>query len=290
MAINFNGLTNYVDEQRYPLIKKAVLGGKTIGLINLQTGVKGAAAINLLNVDPAIQAGGCGWNAQGDAALSQRILDSKLLKTNMSFCDKDMRNYWMNYEVKIGAGKETLPFEEYFTTGVVEKIAEKLERMVWQGREEEGGFKGLLPILDETDRATATASDAYGLIKATYEAIPVEVLDKAVIFVGMDTFRSFMLSLVEKNLYHYPANGADVQEIIFPGTNTKVVAVAGLNGTRKAVGADPANLFFGCDMLEDAETFDIWYSKDNQEFRLAVQFNGATQVAYPNEVVVGSIE
>lgn len=290
MAINFNGLTNYVDEQRYPLIKKAVLGGKTIGLINLQTGVKGAAAINLLNVDPAIQAGGCGWNAQGDAALSQRILDSKLLKTNMSFCDKDMRNYWMNYEVKIGAGKETLPFEEYFTTGVVEKIAEKLERMVWQGREEEGGFKGLLPILDETDRATATASDAYGLIKATYEAIPVEVLDKAVIFVGMDTFRSFMLSLVEKNLYHYPANGADVQEIIFPGTNTKVIAVAGLNGTRKAVGADPANLFFGCDMLEDAETFDIWYSKDNQEFRLAVQFNGATQVAYPNEVVVGSIE
>lgn len=289
MAVNFN-VSQYVDEQRLPLIKKAVLGAKTVGLINLQAGVKGKAAINLINVDPAIQAGGCGWNASGDANLSQREIDSKLLKVNMSFCDKDFAAYWANYEIKIGAGKETLPFEEYFTTSVIEGINAKVERMVWQGNEGEG-FKGLLPILDEeSGKQTATASDAYGLIKATYEAIPVEVLDKAVIFVGADTFRSFMLSLVEKNLYHYPANGADVQEIILPGTNTKVIAVNGLNGTRKAVGADPMNLFYGCDMLDDKETVDFWYSKDNREYRLAVQFNAGTQVAYPNEVTVGSME
>ena len=43
-------------------------------------------------------------------------------------------------------------------------------------------------------------------------------------------------------------------------------------------------------MLDDAETFDLWYSKDNREYRLAVQFNAGTQVAYPNEVVVGGIQ
>lgn len=290
MAVNFNGLTAYVDEQRYPLIKKAVLGGKTIGLINLQTGVKGAAAINLINVDPAIQEGGCGFNAQGDAALSQRILDSKLLKVDMNFCDKDFIKYWTNYEVKVGAGKETLPFEEYFTSGVVEKVAEKLEKMVWNGTGEGNEFKGILTILaEEDDVKSANGTGAYATIKAAYQAIPVEVLDKAAIFVGMDTFRSFMLDLVEKNLYHYPANGADVQEIVLPGTSTKVIAVAGLNGTKKVVAADPENLFFGCDMLEDSEAFDFWYSKDNREYRLTISFNGASQVAYPNEVVVATI-
>lgn len=290
MAVNFEGLTTYVDEQRLPLIKKAVLGGKTIGLINLQAGVKGKAALNLINVDPAIQGGGCGWNAAGDSTLSQREIDSKLLKVNMAFCDKDFTAYWANYEVKIGAGKEQMPFEEYFTSAVIDGINAKVETMVWQGTEAEGQFKGLLPILAGAGAVTATGADAYGIIKATYEAIPVEVLDKAVIFVGADMFRAFMLALVEKNLYHYPANGAETQEIMLPGTNTKVIAVNGLNGTNKAVGANPANLFYGCDMLDDKETVDFWYSKDNREYRLAVQFNAGVQVAYPNEVAVGSKE
>lgn len=290
MALVFDGLSTYVDEQRLPLIKKAVLGGKTIGLINLQAGVKGKAALNLINVDPTIQAGGCGWNASGDATLSQREIDSKLLKVNMPFCDKDFAAYWANYEIKVGAGKETMPFEEAFTSSVIEGINAKVETMVWQGTGASGQFEGFLSILADAEGVkTVSATGAYEGIKAAYEAIPVEVLEKAAIFVGADTFRSFMLSLVEKNLYHYPANGADVQEIMLPGTNTKVIALNGLNGTKKAVAGDPANFFYGCDMLDDKETVEFWYSQDNREYRLAVQFNAGVQVAYPNEVVVATI-
>jgi hypothetical protein len=289
--MNFNGLTSYVDEQRLPLIKKAVLGGKTVGLINLQTGVKKSAAINLIDVEPTLQEGGCGWNANGTATLSQRVIETKALKVNIPFCDKDFLAYWTNYEVKIGAGKETLPFEEYFTSIVIAKINEKIETMVWKGNSENGAeFDGLIKVLEGTDAVSAeTKGDAYEAIKAVYASIPVAVLPKATIFVGADTFRSFMLQMVEKNFYHYAANGADVQEFMLPGTNTKVVAVNGLNGTNKVVAADAANLFYGCDMLDDAETFDLWYSKDNREYRLAVQFNAGVQVAYPNEVVVGGI-
>ena len=290
MAINFDGLTSYVDEQRLPLIKKSILGGKTVGIINLQTGVKGTAALNLIDVEPTLQEGGCGWNAEGAATLSQRKIESKLLKVNIPFCDKDFINYWTNYEVKVGAGKESLPFEEYFTSIVVEKINGEIERMVWQGDAEKGAeFDGLIKNLADAVTA-ATKTSAYEAIKAVYAAIPVAVLPKASIFVGADVFRTFMLEMVEKNFYHYSANGADVQEFVLPGTNTKVIAVNGLNGTKKIVAADAANLFYGCDMLDDAETFDLWYSKDNREYRLAVQFNAGTQVAYPNEVVVGGIQ
>lgn len=290
MAINVNGLEAYVDEQRLPLIKKAVLGGKSIGMINLQTGVKKSAALNLINVTPTLQAGGCGFNAQGDATLSQRVINTELLKVNMEFCDKDLLAYWAGYEVKVGAGKEQLPFEEYLTSAIIEGINEKVENLVWQGDKSKGAeFDGILTILDGEDVVTAQGTGAYAAIKAAYAAIPVAVLPKATIFVGADTFRSYMLEMVEKNYFHYAADGADVQEFIVPGTNTKVVAVNGLNGTNKVVAADAQNLFYGCDMLDDAETFDLFYSKDNRAYRLVVEFNSGTQVAFPNEVVVGTV-
>ena len=291
MAVNFNGLEAYVDEQRLPLIKKAVLGARTISKINLQTGVKKASALNLINVNPTIQAGNCGFSDAGTATLSQRVLNAELLKVNMEYCDKDFLQYWTGYEVKVGAGKETMPFEEYFTTSVVEGINEKMEKLVWNGDKDNAGeFDGILTILaGEDEVVTASGTGVYNAVKNAYKACPIEVLPKAVIFLGADSFREFMLEMVEKNYYHYPANGADVQEFVLPGTNTKVVAVNGLNTTKKVVVANPENLIFGCDMLDDMEIFDLFYDRSSRTYKLIVNFNGGTQVAYPNEVVVGTI-
>lgn len=289
MAFDLSKLTNYVDEQRLPLIKKAILGGKTVGLINLQTGVKHSAALNIVEIESALQAGSCGWNAKGDTHLSQRIITAEPLKVNMSFCDKDLLSKWTGYEVKAGLAGDKAPFEEYITTGVVENINESIEHSVWQGdKDVDGQFEGLLTIVD-TDAIKVTGTGAYAAIKAAYSAIPVNILSKAAIFVGADTFRSFMLEMVEKNYFHYPADGAKVEEFILPGTNTKVIAVNGLNGSNKVVAADPMNLFYGCDMLDDAEVFDFWYDKSNREYRIAVEFNAGVQVAFPDEVVVATV-
>jgi hypothetical protein len=289
MAVNFEGLTAYVNEQNPNLIKKAVLGAKTAQVINVQTDVKKSSAINLLAVNPELQAGGCGWNDAGSSSLSQRVIETKMLKVNQAFCDKDFLNYWMNYEVKVTVGKETLPFEEYFTGAIVDNINEKVEKMIWTGADSASEFKGFLPILaGEEDVITVTGTGAYDTIKKAYMAIPEAILDKAVIFVGADTYRQFIQEMVEKNFYHYSADNT-AQEFVLPATTTKVIAVNGLNGTKKVVAGAPENFFYGCDMLNDAETFELWYSKDNREYRLAVQFNGGCQVAYPSEVVVATL-
>lgn len=292
MAVDLTSLTSYVDEQRLPLIKKSVLGAKTTGLINVQTDVKSVAAINLLAVNPTLQAGGCGWNDAGSAKLSQRKIQTKLLKVNQSFCDKDFLNYWCNYEAKVGVGKETLPFEEYFTSAIVDSVNASVERMIWNGNDSASEFKGFLPILAAEDDVItvepAEGTSAYGAIKEVYMAIPEEILDKAVIFVGADTFRAFIQEMVEKNYYHYSAD-ASAQEFVLPATNTKVIALNGLNGTKKIVAGDPANFFYGCDMMDDKEQFEMWYSQDNREYRLAIQFNGGVEVAYPEEIVVATL-
>ena len=298
MSLNLNSLPLYVEQRRLPLIAEAVLKAKSASLFNLQTDIKTSAAINLVSVAPVIQDGGCGWNDAGTATLSQRIINTGLMKVNMSFCEQDFLKYWTGYEVKVGVGNETLPFEEYFTSQIVKEVQASIEKGIWQGdtASEDANinkFDGLVKILNAASGVIkptiATGTSAYDAIKAVYMAIPEKVLDKASILVGADTFRSFMQELVEKNYYHYAANGYPVEEFVMPGTNTKVIAVNGLNGTGKIVAADLNNLFYGCDMVNDAEIFDLWYSKDFREYRLAIQFNAGVQVAFPNEVVLGTI-
>ena len=296
MALNLNSLPLYVEQRRFPLIKEAVLKAKSASLFNLQTDIKTSAAINLVTVAPVLQDGGCGWSDAGTATLSQRIIETGLMKINQSFCEKDFLKYWTGYEVKVGVGSETLPFEEYFTSLIVEEVKASIEKMIWQGDKASedanvNKFDGLIKILNAADGVVkptiATGATAYEAIKAVYMAIPEKVLDKAVILVGADKFRAFMQEMVEKNYFHYSADGYPNEEFILPGTNTRVIAVNGLNGTNKIVAASLDNLFYGCDLANDAETFDLWYSKDFREFRLAISFNAGVQVAFPNEVVMG---
>lgn len=292
MAMDFTNLPQYVEQEKLGLIKRTVLGAKTLGYINVQADVKGTAAINVMDADVAIQAGGCGFTADGITRLSQRNIETKLLKVNESICDKDFINYWTSYAVKVGAGKETLPFEEHFTSLIVDKVKAQVERMIWQGEAANATqFEGFISILNNAEgviKLTEKEYSAYNTILHTYQAIPENILDKAVIFVGADTYRTFIMEMVEKNFYHYDG-GDGSGEFIFPATNTKIVAVNGLNGTKKVIAADPANLYYGCDMMNDAETFDLWYSKDNREYRLAIQFNGGVQVAFADEVVVAEL-
>lgn len=121
-----------------------------------------------------------------------------------------------------------------------------------------------------------------------YNAIPVEVLEGSSILIGADKFRSFIQAMVEKNYYHYDGKPMD-NEIVIPGTNVRLIAVNGLNGTNKMIaGQLDKNFFYGCDMLNDEEKFEFWYSQDNREFRLAIEFNAGVQVAFPDEVVLGA--
>lgn len=290
-------LTAYVEQRRLPLIKEAVLKAKSASLFNLQTDIKTSAALNLLST--AIQFGdglACGWDEAGTQTLSQRILATGNIKINMAYCDKEMLKYWTQYQVRVAAGQKTLPFEEDFVNAVVENVKAAIETAIWQGDTTSGinnlkYFDGLLKILKDaagTVAVTLTGASAYDDIMAVYNAIPEKVLDGASILVGSDTFRKFIQELVAKNYYHYSGENLN-GEIMLPGSQVKVIAVNGLNGTDKIVaGQLDKNFFYGCDMMNDEEKFELWYSQDFREFRLAIEFNAGVQVAFPDEVVLGT--
>lgn len=292
MAINVSALTAYVDEQRLPLIRKTIFAAPSVKHFNLQTGVKHSAALNILNTTVAFGDGAtCGWDEAGSSAFSQRTLEVGNYKVNMSFCDKAMLKYWNGYEVRVAAGQKSLPFEEDFVAGVIDGVAEKLETIIWQGVKATDKMDGILTILGK--EGTVIKSEAgttiYDSVLNAYKAIPAKKLDKAAMFIGVDKFRDLVLELTAKNLYHYNPTVDEKMEIVLPGTNTRVIAVSGLNGKSNVVAADPENIYYGVDMEGDEETFDLWYSQDNQEFRLAINFNAGVQVAFPDEVVLGAL-
>ena len=291
MAINVSGLTAYVDEQRLPLIRKTIFAAPSVKHFNLQTGIKHAAALNILNTTVAFGDGAtCGWNEAGTSAFSQRVLEVGNFKVNMSFCDKAMLKYWNGYDVRVAAGQKSLPFEEDFVNGIIDGVKDKLEGLIWKGVKATDKMDGILTILSAASASTiqptlASGDTIYEKTVKAYQAIPAKILDKAAIFMGVDNFRDLVLELTAKNLYHYSPEVDGSMEIVLPGTSTKVYGVAGLNGQNAIVAGNPENIYYGVDMEGDEEKFDLWYSQDNQEFRLAINFNAGVQVAFPDEIV-----
>lgn len=293
-------LPNYVEEHRLPLIAEAVLGAKSAKLFTLQSDIKHAAALNLVNSTIEFGDGAtCGWDPAGSQELTQRILTVGNIKVNMPYCERELLDKWLGYEVRVRAGIETLPFEEIFINEVLKNIAEEVEVAIYQGDTTSQTnnlkyFDGLLKILNAEagtiDVNAATQTTLMDKIMAVYAAIPETAFSRGnvAILVGMDTFRAFTLELIKENLYHYDL-GAPEGEFVLPGTKVRVIGVNGLNGTDTVIAASLRNLFFGTDLMNDMEVFDFWYSKDNQEFRLVVKFNAGVQVAFPDEVVLGAL-
>lgn len=297
MAYDVSNLPAYVQENRLPLLAAAILKGKTVEVINRQSGVKGKAALNIVDVTAPFQAGAtCGFNASGDDEFSQRIIETTLVKVEKEWCWKDVIGTWAEYEYRIVAGDKTLAFEEFFLTKIAEQIAATIETVIWQGSVSPA-INGLLTVA-ATVPVTATAftgATDYDKIMEAYMAVPEAVLDKAVIFCSASRFRGFVQGLVAANLYHYnPA--APTDEIILPGTNTRVIKVNGLNNTTYTdglttvtdvvVAADPMNLVYGYDVDDAERALDVWFSKDNDSIRLRAEFNIGAQIAFPAEVVI----
>ena len=280
--VNLSQLSVYVDENKLGLIRKSVLGAKTTNYLNLQTGVVGKTKINLL--DTTVQFGdgaACGWNEAGTSTITQREINPAPIKVNMSFCDKAMQKYFMNHQITVAAGRSTLPFEEDFIAGVVEGVGKKLEDAIWNGVTiNEVQYDGFVQIVT---KSVTTGSTVYDSVKNLYTSIPSASLMDTVIFIGIDGFRSLAGELTAKNLYHYDPKVDEAFEMVLPGTTTRVIGVPGLDGSNKAYAINTKHAFYGTDMQNDNETFDFWYSKDNQEFRLAINFVEGVQVAFPDE-------
>lgn len=305
MSLDLTKLTAYVDQNRLPIIRKAVVGNKTAEEFYLMTGVKGATALNLLDTTVTFGDGStCGWNEAGKSELSQRVLTPGAIKVNMSFCDKAMLKYWMNYDIRVAAGQKNLRFEEDFINGVVDGVKANLETAMWQGDTTKvatnpniGYFDGMLKIIDAANGVIKTTfaegATVTSIVNDVYSKLPSAVFSKGevVIYMGSDSYRKYIQELIANgNLVITNAlnDVAMPDSILIPGTNVRAIGVAGLDNTGRFVASYKDNFVYGVDLAGDDEVAKMWYSEDNREFRLAIEFIAGVQVAYPDLVVTAT--
>ena len=306
-----SGLTAYIEQNKDLLLKNfGLVGTSTRQRIGIQTGVKYKEHLHYLELAPTLQSGAeCGFSASGTATLSERLIECADIKVNLDICPKHLVGKYAEYLVRINATENDLPFEQYIVDGLVAEINKKIEKLIWQGdksQTSDADIKWIDGLLEQfSDESAYLAADmtgtnalahgtsAYNAILAVYMAMPEETLDRGgIIFVSPAFYRSFMQDLVAKNFFHYSGpQDAAPDEFIFPGSDVKVVKTPGLAGTTlpTLVGTFGDNIVYGCDMENDNEDIKIWFSDDDDLYKVKVNWNSGIAYHFPGQVVVAEI-
>lgn len=281
MAYNVEGLSAYVADNKEVILGDIVFGnvyGNTVPMMEKQLGVKGSAKIHPTTIEAVLQtADGCGFTPEGGLTITDKEITTEQVKVNLEFCSEVLIGKFAEYKVRVGANEDALPFEGEIVEGLVKDINKQVEKKVWEKLGKEGSVKSV---------SLTEATTAYDKVMATYMAMDERVLEDGVIFVSPTMFREYVKNLVEKNLYHYnPADGS-LEEIFIPGAGVKVRKANGLTGN-VIYGTSPKNMLYATDFMGNAEEVKVWFSDDNDTYRVKVRFNYGAAFIFPELVVKG---
>ncbi len=312
MSFSVGTLAAYTKENEQLLVSASVLGSKTASLIkdagNVMVGVKSAETINILSTDAIFQDGSsCGFNASGLTSFTQRTVTVGKIKVNEALCLKDLEAKYLQKALPAGSMYDSMVYSEEYSKLKTDKIAQQLENTLWRGDTTSvdvnlNKFAGITTLITAAGASVVNANSVayHGSVETAitdanvvsifddiYKAIPAQVVDKddIAIFCGMDTFRTYTVKLKSSNLYHYQFDGKANSEFYLPGTNVKVIAVQGLNGSGKIVAMRISNLFIGTDLLNEEERFEIFYAKEADQVRFVAEFKMGVNFAFPDEIV-----
>ena len=321
-TFSLSGLAAYTDENRADIVTKSILGARTMGLIDVRAGIKSAMKVPILDVTAPFQAGGCGaFNTSGTTTLTQTTITPVSLKLNMSFCPNELEAYFTQKYLKAGSLYSGTydsqdGIDNAFFTAITDRIQayinKQVEAMLWLGNTATTAdpnlklMNGFIKTIDTAATAIA-ATQQVSISSTTVQDIFEEIIfvkipnaiinDNPAVFCSQEDFRLLILALAKKNLYHYSPTTAEYSglEFMYPGSNVKIIAVPGLNadnGTglptaaKHRIFAGTANNFVvGVDLENDIKTFDLYYSKDNREVRMAMDFKLGVANHFTDQIV-----
>lgn len=293
-----SGLATYIKQEAEPIIRDVLFGGKLINRVRTQLGVKGAATINILDADPTIQAGGCGFDPAATDVLSQRVINAVPLKVNDQICVDNLIGTFGEYYVKHGANETPdFPFEAQYMASVAAKLKNKIETLLFQGdttslddllKLNDGLLKIADTDLDAANKVSITAGTSiYAGLLQMVGAFSDEMLAKgAEIYVSPQIHMLLQQELVNMNYYHYGVEPSD--EVFLPGLPVKVVAMYGLKGSLVALATYPDNIVYGTDIRDAEEQIRSEYKPFEGVFNILVKWNAGINFAFPADVVTGT--
>jgi len=318
MAFSVGTLVTYVQENETPLLTKSIFQGKTVDLLlsegTVQTGIKTTAKIALLATDAIFQPGtGCTFTPSGTTTITQRQITVAPIKVVEDLCIADLNAGFMQKSLKKGYDN-SLPFEAQYADLKAEAIAKQLEIAVWQGDTTSlnanlAPFDGYLKLIDAAGTAIAANATAYisggaissgtgilvsnvkSIVNAMWLALPADIqgYDDIRIFCGWDVFYKYINAYTDQNLFNFAPTGSEVSiengVVIIPGTNYKLTAVHGLDGTNRLIAGRMYNFVAGTDLEHEEEKWKLMPDQFDNYLRFQVYFTFGVQIAFPDQIV-----
>jgi len=299
MAYNVDALAEYINEQNFPILRKAIMGSKTVDLFAKQTGIKHSEALNYMDVDAVFQSNAAGEpiNSIGNTSFTQRFITVAPIAIRQDYDPRDLNEKYLQSQLKAGSSDDALPFEKEIVDILTDKINAQIEVAVWQGNVALTGntnlnkFDGFIKVIDseaevvKVTGTTLTSANVVAQIDKLYEAIPVEVLDNSdmAMYMGRDTYRTYTTALKNANMFHYSVDGGDTFTV--PGTTIKVYALNGLNGTGRVFAGETSNFVTGHDLQGEEDNATAGYIFDTEKVKVKIAFKMGVQVKFPSQIV-----
>jgi hypothetical protein len=317
MAFSFDTMTAYVEENRADLISKAILGAKTLGLgVDIRTGIKSTEKIPVLESTVPFQAAACSFTSSGTTTFSQVSIATVGIQFAEQLCLNDLNTYFTQKYLPAGANIDSLSIAQQIIDRKIAQVAKNVEQMIWQGKTTYTNssvlkqMNGWLSTIDTAGTAvTATAStlnstNVLTIFDDVYAKVPAAAIanEPIVAFCGYDTFRILAAKITSTyGIYgsqYTTDNVWNNWELMYPGTNMKVVAVPGMNNDNavdtgvlptavknRIIATYASNLVYGTDLQSDTENMEAWYSKDDRVWKLFGAFRAGVAVKFIDHVV-----
>jgi len=303
MAYDVSGLTNYTKENGTELIFATVSEGQTLSLIpNIQTGIKSAEKIQLLNISGVWQADtSCGFNASGTTTITNRTITVGKIKVDLEWCEKDLEAKATQQKLRAGSKYESLAFESEFVAKLQNNDKVYVEQAIWNGSTGSSDaylnkFDGFRTIIGAASGVIACSSsgvtawsetNARTVSKSLGAAVAASaswMLTKSdvVAFIGTAELVTLRQKYITDNMYHIMGTE---NTLYVEGTTIPYVGVDGLSGKKEIYIMEKENMYVGTDLENEEEQYEFWYSQDDRVIRYNKSWKMGVQVAFPDRIV-----
>lgn len=316
MAFSLGTMTAYIEENKSDLITKAILGAKTLGLgVDIRTGIKSSAKIPVLESTVPFQAAACSFTSSGTTTINQIEIATVGIQFSEQFCLNDLNTYFTQKYLPAGSNVDSMSIAQQIIDRKIAQVARNVENMIWAGKTTYGNstvlkqMNGWLATIDTAGTAVAAtpstlnSTNVLTIFDDVYSKVPAAALvnEPVVAFCGLDTFRTLAAKITSTyGIYgsqYTTDNVWNNWELMYPGTNMKVIGVPGLSDATVDTGSVPSavrnriiatyasNLVYGTDLQSDTDTIESWFSQDDRVYKVFGSFRAGCAVKFIDHVV-----
>jgi hypothetical protein len=265
MSFNYD-LSNLPTYNSYgsDMLIKAILGLTLPKYATIRPNLKGTTEkVGFVTNDVILQDLSCGFDPTGDTVQNLVTVDLCNKKVNQQLCPYSLYDTYLSQSLTNSNFQESVPFEETILTDISNRIANQVEKQLWQNTTATGAtiynnacFNGVGALITSGNGATqiaytaATASNGLDVFTTIYQNIPSNVLhmDDLTIYCSYANYRGLVASMRNNsyvNLFTMDSANAATGEdwvLTLPATSVKVIPTVGLEGVN-AYYAGPSSYY-----------------------------------------------